>query len=211
LSHGDWRAALALERYARRLPSSLEDLSGPATGTVVLPLQAAWSGRRAYDVSNERQRLVLYALLLAEAQREDLERFLPGDELEMDLLKEALGPRWITVQLAGGASVRALSLDDAVGLKARAWHDRFVIRDIIDLHAVAAAFSCADIENSPAARPRPGSRLRAPPDAPYPDLLTPTGRLPVSRKISSGRDWGGGDEVSYQRLAGGGRLGGCVR
>jgi hypothetical protein len=69
------------------------------------------------------------------------------DELEMDLLKEALGPNWITVQLASGASMRALSLDDAVGLKARAWHDRFLIRDIIDLHAVADAFSYVDIEN----------------------------------------------------------------
>ena len=43
--------------------------------------------------------------------------------------------------------MRALSLDDAVGLKARAWHDRFVIRDIIDLHAVADTFSYVDIEN----------------------------------------------------------------
>ena len=43
--------------------------------------------------------------------------------------------------------MRALSLDDAVGLKARAWHDRFVIRDIIDLHAAADAFSYADIDN----------------------------------------------------------------
>lgn len=40
-----------------------------------------------------------------------------------------------------------MALDDAVGLKARAWHDRFVIRDIIDLHAAAGAFSYVDIEN----------------------------------------------------------------
>jgi hypothetical protein len=74
---------------------------------------------------------------------------LPGsdEELEMDLLKEALGPGGITVELAPGARVRAVALDDAVGLKARAWHDRFVIRDIIDLHAAAHAFSYADIEN----------------------------------------------------------------
>lgn len=73
----------------------------------------------------------------------------PGsaDELEMDLLKEALEPRWVTVQITPGASVRALSLDDTVGLKARALHDRFVIRDIIDLHAVADAFSYIDLEN----------------------------------------------------------------
>jgi hypothetical protein len=40
---------------------------------------------------------------------------------------------------------------DATGryarLKARAWHDRFVIRDIIDLHAVADAFSYVEIES----------------------------------------------------------------
>jgi len=40
-----------------------------------------------------------------------------------------------------------LSLDDTVGLKARALHDRFVIRDIIDLHAVADTFSYIDLEN----------------------------------------------------------------
>jgi len=57
-----------------------------------------------------------------------------GEELEMDLLKEALDPRFVTVQVTARTSVRALSLEDTVGLKARAWHDRFVIRDIIDLH-----------------------------------------------------------------------------
>lgn len=62
--------------YARRLPSSLEDLRGPAAGTVELPLHVARSRRRVYDVGEEDQRLILYALLLAEAQREDLERFV---------------------------------------------------------------------------------------------------------------------------------------
>lgn len=70
-----------------------------------------------------------------------------GEELEMDLLKEALGPRWVTVQITPAASVRAVSFEDTVGLKARAWHDRFVVRDIIDLHAVAGTFSYADLEN----------------------------------------------------------------
>ena len=50
-------------------------------GTVELPLHVAWSGRRAYDVGVEDQRLVLYALLLAEAQREDLERFVHCESL----------------------------------------------------------------------------------------------------------------------------------
>jgi len=58
------------DAYPRRLPSSLDDLRGPAAGEVQLPLHVAWSGRRVYDVGQEDQRLVLYALLLAEAQRE---------------------------------------------------------------------------------------------------------------------------------------------
>jgi hypothetical protein len=62
--------------YARRMPSSLKDLKGPAAGRVELPVHVAWSGRRVYDIGQEDQRLVLYALLLAEAQREDLERFV---------------------------------------------------------------------------------------------------------------------------------------
>jgi hypothetical protein len=71
------------------------------------------------------------------------------DELEVDLLKEALEPRWLTVEVGAAAHLQAVSLDDAVGMKARAWHDRFVPRDIIDLHAVAAtgSFSCVDIES----------------------------------------------------------------
>ena len=61
--------------------------------------------------------------------------------------KLRLEPRWVTIQITSAANVRALSLDDTVGLKARAWHDRFVIRDIIDLRAVAGAFSFVDLEN----------------------------------------------------------------
>jgi hypothetical protein len=69
------------DAYARRLPSSLEDLRGPAAGEIELPLHVAWSGRRMWDVGREDQRLVLYALLLAEAQREDLERFVHRESL----------------------------------------------------------------------------------------------------------------------------------
>lgn len=80
--------------YAGRLPSSLEDLKGPAAGTVELPLHVAWSGRRVYDVGDANQRLVLYALLLAEAQREDLERLLHRESLVSmwPRLRRLLGP-----------------------------------------------------------------------------------------------------------------------
>src|SRR5215813_14732562 len=82
------------DAYARRLPSSLEDLRGPASGTVELPLHVAWSGRRVYDVGREDQRLVLYALLLAEAPREDLERFVHRESLVSmwPRLRRLLGP-----------------------------------------------------------------------------------------------------------------------
>ena len=59
--------------------------------------------------------------------------------------------------LAGGYAFRAheilhrpsQDLDFATrdDTPARAWHDRFVIRDIIDLHAVAGTFSYTDLEN----------------------------------------------------------------
>ena len=75
------------------MPSSLEDLKGPATGRVELPLHVAWSGRRVYDVGQEDQRLVLYALLLAEAQREDLEQFVHRESLVIwPWLRRLLGP-----------------------------------------------------------------------------------------------------------------------
>ena len=80
--------------YERRVPSSLEDLRGQATGLVELPLRVAWSGRRVYDVGDDDQRLVLYALLLAEAQREDLERFVHRESLVSmwPRLRRLLGP-----------------------------------------------------------------------------------------------------------------------
>jgi hypothetical protein len=85
------------------------------------------------------------------------------EELEMDLLKEALDLSFITVQVTARTSVRALSLEDTVGLKARAWHDRFVIRDIIDLPQPPAPSPTSTSSVLPAVmtRPRPMTRLSA--------------------------------------------------
>jgi hypothetical protein len=74
---------------------------GPTAGKVELPLHVAWSGRRVYDVSQEDQRLVLYALLLAEAQREDLERFVH---------RESLVSMWPRLRRAVGSTTRAPGL-----------------------------------------------------------------------------------------------------
>ncbi|MCW7947408.1 hypothetical protein AAW14_37140 [Streptomyces hygroscopicus] len=72
---------LLREQYALRLPTSLEELAGPATGTVDLPLHVVWSGRRSYGLSQPRSRMSLYRTVLAEGQRQDVIAFLNRDLL----------------------------------------------------------------------------------------------------------------------------------
>ena len=92
--HGGWCFAAALGRVCASPAIVLGGPEGPAAGRVELPLHVAWSGRRVYDVGQEDQRLVLYALLLAEAQREDLERFVHRESLVSmwPRLRRLLGP-----------------------------------------------------------------------------------------------------------------------
>lgn len=70
--------ALLCAQYGKRLPARLEDLAGPAHGTVDLPLRVVWSGRRSYDVEQPRSRMGLYRTVLAEGQQQDLVDFLYG-------------------------------------------------------------------------------------------------------------------------------------
>jgi hypothetical protein len=44
------RAQLLRIRYENRLPSALENLTGPTHGIVQLPLHIAWPGRTAFDI-----------------------------------------------------------------------------------------------------------------------------------------------------------------
>jgi hypothetical protein len=73
--------AVLYERYAGRLPDTLEALAGPEHGLVDLPLHIAWSGLRTYDLDRPRQRMSLYRTVLAEGQREDITCFLNRDLL----------------------------------------------------------------------------------------------------------------------------------
>ena len=88
------------------LPGGPEGAGG---GKVELPLHVAWSGRRVYDVGDSGQRLALYALLLAEAQREDLKRFLHPESLVSmwPRLRRLLGPH---ARQAGEAQLLAAAL-----------------------------------------------------------------------------------------------------
>ncbi|MGA5565288.1 hypothetical protein ACPCUV_29530 [Streptomyces platensis] len=72
---------LLCAQYAKRLPARLDDLSGPARGTVDLPLHVVWSGRRSYGLEQPRSRMSLYRTVLAEGQRQDLIDFLNRDLL----------------------------------------------------------------------------------------------------------------------------------
>lgn len=64
-----------------RIPRSLSELRGPATGVVELPVRLAWSGPSDFDVSDSGQRLTLYTQLLDCGQRQDVERYLHPDLL----------------------------------------------------------------------------------------------------------------------------------
>ncbi len=71
---------------------------------------------------------------------------------EVDLLKEAIGPpAWLSIG-------PVLALDDAVGLKVRALHERAAHRDYIDIHAANAQLSWAELETR-GARHTPGFSL----------------------------------------------------
>jgi hypothetical protein len=82
LSGGNARdLALYREKFRRRLPDSLAELQGPADGIVEPPATVVWSGLRAFDLGNERQRMSLYRTVLAEGMREDLCSLLDRDTL----------------------------------------------------------------------------------------------------------------------------------
>ncbi|MEV4712442.1 hypothetical protein [Micromonospora sp. NPDC049374] len=69
---------------ADRIPTSLEQLTGPDCGHVVLPLRLAWSGLSEFEISDPRQRLTLYRTLLDCGQRDDIVRYVNATLLRHD-------------------------------------------------------------------------------------------------------------------------------
>jgi hypothetical protein len=69
-------AEVLRNRYQARLPSSLDELTGPSHGVVRLPGHVAWSGLTHYDLDGARSRMTLYRTVLAEGQRDDLSGLL---------------------------------------------------------------------------------------------------------------------------------------
>lgn len=61
------------------VPDSLEELTGPTTGVVELPLRLDWSEQGRYDLSDQRQLNLMYERVIRESMRvEDLRAYLDG-------------------------------------------------------------------------------------------------------------------------------------
>jgi hypothetical protein len=74
-------AAVLEQRYRGRLPRSLNDLNGPARGSVQLPLHVAWSGQTAFDLDRPKPCMHMYRIVLAEGQPDDVTAYLNRDLL----------------------------------------------------------------------------------------------------------------------------------
>jgi hypothetical protein len=89
----DSRASPLEERYRSRLPETLDELTGPTTGTVQLPAHIAWSGLTAFDVGRARLCTSMYQVVLTGGLREDLAAYLKRGLLvqHWPLLRTVLG------------------------------------------------------------------------------------------------------------------------
>jgi hypothetical protein len=65
------------------VPESLEELTGPTSGVVELPLRLVWSGQDRFDLSDPLQRNLMYEIVIRESMRpEDLRAYLDGRTLQ---------------------------------------------------------------------------------------------------------------------------------
>ena len=63
---------------------SLEELCGPVEGTLDLPHELAWSGRRSFDLEDDYDRAAAYKIVLEEGREEHFRRYLNGGLLRRD-------------------------------------------------------------------------------------------------------------------------------
>ena len=64
------------------VPDTLEELTGPTSGVVELPLRLDWSEQGRYNLSDPLQRNLMYEVVIRESMRvEDLRAYLDGRTL----------------------------------------------------------------------------------------------------------------------------------
>ena len=93
MSFADWLSGR--KSHAVRLPQGMDELRGPARGTIVLPRHLALPGMRECDVTDDPTRRRMYGIVLTQGQRNDVARFLNPELLRADwpLIRDALDPK----------------------------------------------------------------------------------------------------------------------
>lgn len=72
------------DRRPYAVPDRLADLTGPASGHVVLPAELGWTGRIDYDLDDPADAAVLYERVLVDAVRtQDVTRLLNAGRLRL--------------------------------------------------------------------------------------------------------------------------------
>jgi hypothetical protein len=92
MSLADW---LLGRKSTVQLPKRIEDLRGPAQGTIVLPRYMSFPGLREYDVTDDAVRRTMYGIVLTQGQGNDVARYVNAGLLRADWphIKDALDPR----------------------------------------------------------------------------------------------------------------------
>lgn len=78
---------------SERLPATLDELAGPESGSVELPLELAWSGLRVFHLGDVKLLLGLYRIVLNNGSRDDFVHYLNRDHLvrHWPILRKMLG------------------------------------------------------------------------------------------------------------------------
>lgn len=72
------------DRRPYAVPDTLAELTGPASGHIVLPPELGWTGRIDYDLDNPSDAAVLYERVLVDAVRtQDMNRLINASRLRM--------------------------------------------------------------------------------------------------------------------------------
>lgn len=72
------------DRRPYAAPNDLAELTGPATGHIVLPAELGWTGRTAYDLDDASDAVVLYERVLVDAVRaQDMTPLINAERLRV--------------------------------------------------------------------------------------------------------------------------------
>ncbi|WLW52710.1 hypothetical protein [Streptomyces sp. YU58] len=76
-----------------RLPTALDELAGPESGNIELPLHLAWSGLRVFALGDVKLLIGLYRIILNNGSRDDFVRYLNRGHLvrHWPVLRKMLG------------------------------------------------------------------------------------------------------------------------